>query len=114
MKSPITTHILNTSIGKPAIGVAVMLEMQGTDGLWNELARGATNADGRISDLLADETLLHAGVYRMTFLTGEYFRQMGKDSFYPKITVEFTVTNGGHCHVPLLLSPFGFSTYRGS
>ena len=114
MNSPITTHVLDTSLGKPAVGIVTTLESQEADGQWKELASGITNGDGRIADLLPASSHLLAGAYRLPYQTGEYFRQMGKDSFYPKITVEFAVTNGGHYHVPLLLSPFGFSTYRGS
>jgi 5-hydroxyisourate hydrolase len=114
MKSPITTHILDVMKGKPADGVSVILEMQQADGAWQQLGRGVTNNDGRASELLSPDSHLAVGIYRLTFLTGDYYRLMSVESFYPKIIVEFVVTNGGHYHVPLLLSPFGYSTYRGS
>ena len=114
MKSPITTHVLDVMKGKPAAGISVILETQQADGKWEQIGRGVTNNDGRASDLLSSDFHLDVGVYRLTFLTGDYYRLMNVDSFYPKIAVEFGVTNGGHYHVPLLLSPFGYSTYRGS
>jgi 5-hydroxyisourate hydrolase len=114
MKSPITTHILDVMKGKPAAGVSVILEMKEADSSWRELGRDMTNNDGRASELLSSDFHLTVGFYRLTFLTGDYYRLMNVESFYPKIVVEFGVTNGGHYHVPLLLSPFGYSTYRGS
>ena len=114
MKSPITTHVLDTTLGKPAAGVSVTLEMQQGNGTWKELACGVTNVDGRITDLLRENAQLVAGEYRLIFNTGEYFRRMSTETFYPKIAVEFTLKEDSHYHVPLLLSPFGYSTYRGS
>src|SRR5262245_23485869 len=113
--SPITTHVLDTALGRPAQGVAVVLELQRADGGWTELARGTTNADGRIPDLLPDGALLQKGTYRVTFDTGSYHRAQGVETFYPLVQVlaRFEET-GGHYHIPLLLSPFGYSTYRGS
>jgi 5-hydroxyisourate hydrolase len=110
--SPITTHILDVSLGRPAHGVDVTLEQQGADG-WNPVGQGATDADGRIRDLLAGA--LEAGTYRLTFHTGAYFQARGVDGFYPEVAVTFCIrAPGEHYHVPLLLSPFGYSTYRGS
>src|SRR5262245_40835972 len=115
MKSPITTHVLDTSRGRPAAGVSIRLELQNTAGAWLELARGTTNQDGRVSDLLAADQPLAAGTYRLIFETGSYFRAAGLPSFYPNVTVAFEITDPAqHYHVPLLLSPFGYSTYRGS
>ncbi len=114
MKSPITTHVLDVMKGKPAEGVGVTLELHQSDGSWRELGRGVTNGDGRAGDLLSPEFNLAVGIYRLMFQTGEYYRLMNVESFYPKVIVEFVVRNGGHYHVPLLLSPFGYSTYRGS
>lgn len=114
MKSPITTHVLDVMRGKPAEGISVILEMQHADGGWEQLGRGVTSSDGRASEFLSPDVHLAVGIYRLTFLTGDYYRLMNVESFYPKISVEFGVTNGGHYHVPLLLSPFGYSTYRGS
>ncbi len=114
MKSPITTHVLDTTAGKPATGVTVILEMKESDETWAELARGVTNNDGRVSDLLPVGTYVDAGVYRLVLRTEEYFRLLNMESFYPRITVEFMIENDGHYQVPLLLSPFGYSTYRAS
>lgn len=114
MSSPITTHILDTGRGKPAEGIPVILERREADGSWQELGRGISNNDGRLTDLLPENFHVAVGIYRLTFIIAEFFRLTNRDSFYPRITVEFTVKNGGHYHVPLLLSPFGYSTYRGS
>ncbi|MCA9238346.1 MAG: 2-oxo-4-hydroxy-4-carboxy-5-ureidoimidazoline decarboxylase [Planctomycetales bacterium] len=114
--SPLTTHVLNTHLGQPAAGVAITLELAEpfAAGEWRELAHGVTNHDGRIPDLLPPDSLVK-GRYRMTFATGAYFAAQGVDHFYPQVTVEFEIDHPGeHYHVPLLLSPFGYSTYRGS
>ena len=112
--SAITTHILDISSGVPARGVAITLERQTADG-WQIIGEGATDEDGRLRDLLASETILQTGNYRLTFDTGNYFFDRQIDSFYPQVTVAFTVfSSQEHYHVPLLLSPFGYSTYRGS
>ena len=111
--SPITTHILDTAAGKPAAGVPVQLQRL-TGSSWTDLAQGSTNADGRVTDLLKPGTLV-AATYRITFDTGAYYREQGAGSFYPEVAVVFQVENTQeHYHVPLLLSPFGYSTYRGS
>lgn len=113
MRSSITTHILDTSTGKPAAGVTVCLEIQDSDG-WRLIANKSTDDDGRIADLMAYQTLT-AGIYRLTFKTKEYFVATARESFFPKVTIEFEITNlRQHYHVPLLLSPYGFTTYRGS
>lgn len=111
--SPLTTHVLDISIGKPARGVAVILEQREADG-FRELARSATNADGRVVDLL-EPGALTAGVFRLRFATAAYFAHDGRTCFYPEVAIVFEVsTPAEHHHVPLLLSPFGYSTYRGS
>ena len=113
--SPITTHVLDTAKGCPARGVPVVLECRETSGRWREVAKGTTNGDGRLTDLLPPAFKLKRGVYRLTFETAAYFRSCGTRTFYPWATVAFTVQEPReHFHVPLLLSPFGFSTYRGS
>jgi 5-hydroxyisourate hydrolase len=110
----ITTHILDTSRGRPASGVAVVLEMQSDEG-WRVLGRGATDADGRVRDLLPADFKLAPGTYRLIFQTGDYFDAQHVESFHPQVTVNFIVRDvGAHYHVPLLLSPFGYTTYRGS
>lgn len=111
--SQITTHILDTSTGKPAKGVSIVLE-QKLDGTWKKLAGGITNTDGRISDLLSPDTILKPGIYRMIFDTKSYFIAQQVKAFYPGITVEFEISDSSHYHLPLLLSPYGYSTYRGS
>lgn len=111
--NPITTHILDMQLGQPAAGVAVKLEML-QDGQWRQLKRGITDQDGRIRDLVPAGTI-EAGIYRLTFNSGSYFADHGTATFYPQVTVTFEVQDGTqHYHVPLLLSPFGYSTYRGS
>ena len=109
----ITTHVLDTARGHPAQGVPVVLECASGDG-WQLLGSGATDADGRVRDLLAEGASPGAGRYRLTFDTGAYFRDRGEAAFYPEVSVVFTVAADEHHHVPLLLSPFGYSTYRGS
>jgi 5-hydroxyisourate hydrolase len=112
--SAITTHVLDTARGRPAAGVPVTLEVEAAGG-WILLGKGTTNADGRISDLMPDETAIEAGVYRFIFDTSTYFAGNNVPAFYPQVTVVFRIENTDqHYHVPLLLSPFGYSTYRGS
>lgn len=111
----ITTHILDVSTGVPARGVAVRLERQTANEDWEVIGRGETDDDGRLRDLLASDALLETGNYRLTFETGAYFARQQIEGFYPQATVTFTVRDAAqHYHVPLLLSPFGYSTYRGS
>ncbi len=111
--SQITTHILDTTKGKPAANVNIaLLQQVGQD--WQEIARGKTNADGRIPDLLPKEMQVELGVYKMKFYTQEYFAQDGTVNFYPFVEIVFIVAGNEHYHVPLLLNPFGYSTYRGS
>jgi 5-hydroxyisourate hydrolase len=112
--SPITTHVLDTARGRPAAGIAATLEHL-VDGLWTTLGRGETNADGRIRDLMPDGSSLEPGIYRLTFETAAYFRALGIEGFYPYVPIVFELAAPEqHYHVPLLLSPYGYSTYRGS
>jgi 5-hydroxyisourate hydrolase len=107
--SHVTTHVLDAALGLPAAGISVALS--GPDG--DVLASGETNADGRIPELGPDQ--LPTGHYRLEFETGSYFAASERPTFYPRVTIEFVVTDGAaHYHVPLLLSPFAYSTYRGS
>ncbi len=112
--SGITTHVLDTSKGRPGGGIKVTLEFQtGKD--WQEIASGKTNDDGRLPDLLASTHTLSAGVYRLTFDTQSYYASCSEQGFYPHVAVTFEVRDPSqHYHVPVLLSPFGYSTYRGS
>ena len=113
--SPITTHILDVSTGIPARGIGVTLERQTSSGDWEIIGRGATDDDGRLRDLLASNADFEAGNYRLTFDTGAYFAAQQIEGFYPQAVIVFTVRDAAqHYHVPLLLSPFGYSTYRGS
>ncbi|WP_375437984.1 hydroxyisourate hydrolase [uncultured Hymenobacter sp.] len=111
--SQITTHILDTTRGKPAQGVTIVLHSQQADA-WQELARGTTNQDGRVADLLPKEQLLPLGIYKLKFFTQEYFNQLATTTFYPFVEIVFAISSTEHYHVPLLLNPFGYSTYRGS
>ena len=111
--SQITTHILDTTLGKPAQDVHIQLEMM-TGESWTKIAEGKTNADGRISDLLAKGEFATIGTYRMVFDTASYFTRLALKSFYPSVKIEFLVSDQTHYHIPLLLNPFGYSTYRGS
>jgi 5-hydroxyisourate hydrolase len=111
--SQLTTHILDTTKGKPAQGVTIIL-YQGQNDNWKELARGITNADGRIPDLLKKDTVLQHGIYKMRFETKDYFDRDRITTFYPYVEIIFDITSGEHYHIPLLLNPFGYSTYRGS
>jgi 5-hydroxyisourate hydrolase len=114
MKSPITTHVLDTSRGTPAVGIKVVLEVFTISKEWKELARAETDTEGRIMDLLPESTKLSSGTYRLTFLTAPYFRSVGAEGFFPYVYVVFELREPvAHYHVPLLLSPYGYSTYRG-
>lgn len=109
----ITTHVLDTAIGRPARGVPVHLELQ--DGTtWRELGAGATDDDGRLRTLTPAGPVA-PGRYRIAFDTGAYFKTQGVVGFFPVVEIQFEILDGtAHYHVPLLLSPFGYSTYRGS
>jgi 5-hydroxyisourate hydrolase len=107
--STVTTHVLDTMLGQPAAGVPVRLEPVGGE----PLAVGVTDNDGRVRDFGPDD--LAPGIYRVVFDTGAYFARSGQRSFYPEVAITFLVDSAsGHYHVPLVLSPFAYSTYRGS
>jgi 5-hydroxyisourate hydrolase len=111
-RSRVTTHVLDAVTGRPAAGVAVVLERRGSDG-WAPVAQERTDGDGRVGRLGADE--LDAGTYRVTFAVAAYFAERGQETFYPEVVISFTLDDpAAHYHVPLLLSPYAFSTYRGS
>lgn len=110
---PISTHVLDTASGRPAAGVPVRLERLDGKGFLT-VGAGRTDIDGRHAHLVPDGAFV-AGTWRITFDTAAYFAQTGTEGFYPEVQVVFVVRDAGqHHHVPLLLSPFGFSTYRGS
>ncbi|HHH29630.1 MAG TPA: hydroxyisourate hydrolase [Polyangiaceae bacterium] len=109
-RSPITTHVLDTAAGRPASGVPVTLARADYGDGFTRIGAGVTDADGRVTDLLPSDHELTAGVYRISFSVKDY--QAG---FYPSVSIDFNVVaTDEHYHVPLLLSPFGYSTYRGS
>jgi 5-hydroxyisourate hydrolase len=113
--SGISSHVLDTARGRPAAGLALHLAVDDGDGGWRRLASATTDGDGRVASLLPKRTKLAAATYRLTFETGDWFRRQELDAFYPQAVVVFRVADPSeHHHVPLLLSPFGYSTYRGS
>ena len=112
--SGITTHVLDIARGRPAAGVPVTLESR-SEGGWAVVGRGATDADGRLRELAPADFDLRAGEYRLTFDVGSYFSSWGAEGFYTEVVVSFVVRDAAaHYHVPLLLSPYGYTTYRGS
>jgi 5-hydroxyisourate hydrolase / 2-oxo-4-hydroxy-4-carboxy-5-ureidoimidazoline decarboxylase len=111
--SQLTTHVLDTSIGRPGKNITVKL-LQPVNNGWQVIAQGVTNADGRIPDLLPEEKQLVPGNYKLLFETGSYFSLNNVKGFYPEVEIQFSITDGSHYHVPLLINPFGYSTYRGS
>jgi 5-hydroxyisourate hydrolase len=121
----LSTHVLDAMAGTPAAGVAVRLERRLANGGWTELASGRTGADGRLTGWLADGESADreaaaagepaAGVHRLTFDTGAYFAGRDVPSLYPEVTITFEVRDAAqHLHLPVLLSPYAYSTYRGS
>lgn len=111
--SQITTHILDTTKGKPAPGITIILS-KGENDEWTEVARGITNNDGRIPALLGPQTLLPLGIYKMRFETKDYYDNNNTSTFYPYVEIIFDVNSHEHYHIPLLMNPFSYSTYRGS
>ncbi len=114
MKMGISTHVLDTTRGRPAAGVRVSLSLLSEAGM-SELAAGETDADGRLRTLIPDSEVPRQGTYCIRFEVAAYFTSIGVDAFYPVIEINFLVREATqHYHVPLLLSPYGYSTYRGS
>lgn len=110
----ITTHVLDTAIGRPGRGVAIELERADERGAWQPVGAGATDDDGRLRTLTPPGPVA-PGTYRIRFQTGAYFTEQGLATFFPVVEIQFAVADGAqHYHVPLLLAPYGFSTYRGS
>jgi 5-hydroxyisourate hydrolase len=123
-RGALTSHVLDTALGQPARDITIRLEVRtaaagvapaaASEAGWTIVGEGTTDADGRVRDLLAGRPL-EARTYRLTFETGAYFRAAARPVFYPRVQVEVEVTSpADHHHIPLLLSPFGYSTYRGT
>jgi len=112
--SAITTHVLDTSRGLPAAGMGVLLERNTSNDSWSILGRGDTDSEGRQRSLMADGAPLTPGVYRLTFDTRRYFDGIGARTLFPSVVITFEAAPGeSHYHLPLLLNPFGYTTYRG-
>ncbi|SRR6266852_6387426 len=112
--SAITTHVLDTARGRPAAGIAVKLEVRAGDG-WKLLGQGRTDANGRCNALVPENARLDPGTYRLGFDVGGYFGSQHTATFYEVIPIVFIIRDPeAHYHVPLLVSPYGYSTYRGS
>jgi 5-hydroxyisourate hydrolase len=111
----ISTHVLDTMLGKPAAAVPVRLEQRDASGKWVQISSSKTDADGRCAQLLPDGKEMSGGKYRLTFGTAEYFKSQGTQGLYPVVEITFQALDGeSHFHIPLLLSPNGYTTYRGS
>jgi 5-hydroxyisourate hydrolase len=109
----ITTHVLDTARGRPAAGIAVALSVRAGEG-WTELARAKTGPDGRVANLVPAQTpASSAGTFRLSFAVEDYFTSQGVTAFFPRVDVVFRSQGDSHHHVPLLVSPFGYTTYRG-
>ena len=107
--SQITTHVLDTTKGKPAFGVRLSLHQVHNES-WQEIGIGTTDPDGRVMDLLKKDAMLNPGIYKMRFETGEYFDKQGIQSFYPFVEIIFYIKSPEHYHIPLLISPHGYNT----
>lgn len=111
----ISTHVLDLALGKPAKDVPVRLDRQEASGKWLAVTSARTDQDGRCAQLLPDEAAFRSGIYRLTFDTASYFVAQRSDGLYPLVEVTFQIRDGeSHFHIPLLLSPNGYTTYRGS
>lgn len=115
MSAGLSTHVLDTAEGRPAAGVEVTLERCDAQGSWQPLATAVTGTDGRVPALLPDGVALEASRYRLTFAVGPHLASAGRAAFFPEVAVVVAIADPDlHHHVPLLLSPFGYTTYRGS
>lgn len=113
-ENPLSVHVLNTSTGLPSANVSVTLDKK-VDGQWLPLASGFTDAQGRVKALYPEQQSMPIGVYRVTFNTGEWYEKRGEQTFFPEASIVFTVDGKlAHYHIPLLISPYGYSTYRGN
>ena len=112
-QSQLTTHVLDTSVGRPGKDISIRLQIP-VNGVWQTIAQSITNDDGRVGDLLPPQKKLAHGNYKLVFDTGSYFAAQKIKGFYPEVEIQFIVFDEAHYHVPLLINPFGYSTYRGS
>lgn len=110
----LSSHILDINRGKPVSGVRITLSKQGKDARWTVIDEKQTDKDGRVKDFLERDGHDHTGIYKLTYHIGPYFESQEQSSFYPFIEVVFEITDNQHYHVPITLSPYGYSTYRGS
>ncbi|MBO8438548.1 MAG: hydroxyisourate hydrolase [Bacteroidetes bacterium] len=110
----LSSHILDIHTGKPASGVNIILSKQDTSGQWSIVEERMTDVNGRVKDFLEETPDGHRGIYKLTYMVGPYFELQGQDSFYPFIEVVFQIKDNAHYHVPITLSPYGYSTYRGN
>lgn len=110
----LSTHVLDMSIGRPAKGMQVRLSRRRTDDVWAVLGTFTTNADGRVPELIPPGQVGGRGTYQLTFSVAAYYNALSIGTFYTDVTIEFVVRDDTHHHVPLLVSPYGYSTYRGS
>ena len=113
-KYQLSSHILDITTGKPAPGVTIALSKQASNGSWALVEEKITDSNGRIKDFLKEEGKSNAGIYKLTYHVSPYFKKLGHKTFYPFIEVVFELTDNEHYHVPITLSPFGYSTYRGN
>lgn len=111
----ISTHVLDTASGRPAQAVLIKLERNTPGAGWTLVAEAVTDASGRVGQLLPPNEHLHLGAYRLRFDVETYFTEQQKETFFPEVSIQFEIRDEmAHYHVPLLLSPYGYSTYRGS
>lgn len=111
----LSTHVLDTTSGTPGVGVPVLLEKKAADGAWKRVASALTGANGRFGDFLAlNGTTSNRGTYRLTFDLDKYFKAKGITPVFPEAVVVFRITNETHYHIPVVVTPYAISTYRGS
>lgn len=110
----LSSHILDITTGKPAKDVKITLSKKDENDNWIKIDEKKTDENGRIKDFLKQEGTSNIGIYKLTFHTSPYFNSLGKKSFYPFIEIVFELVDNEHYHVPITLSPFGYSTYRGN
>jgi len=111
----LSTHVLDTTTGKPGKGVRITLEKKSTDDIWVKVGEGKTNEDGRINSFLkVEDNGVNAGIYRFTFELEKYFENRGEKTVFPEAVIVFRIEGDEHYHIPLVVTPYALSTYRGS